>query len=148
MKFVAKSLLLLVPLTTIAYAQDPTGVQGKIKHVIVVIQENRSTDNLFGSDPKFEPGVNLPPLNASGLPTGNCLGTQIPLQATVLYSTYDIGHTYSNFQEMWDNGLMDGASNEYYPGSPMPCNLSKGTPLPLAYAKNDSTTSPQYEINP
>ena len=40
------TLLLFVSLSTLVHAQE------KIQHVIVVVQENRTTDNLFGSKPK------------------------------------------------------------------------------------------------
>src|SRR5208283_5642332 len=46
MKLTVKGLLFLIALaSTLALAQTPP-----IQHVIVVIQENRSPDNLFGSD--------------------------------------------------------------------------------------------------
>jgi len=32
---------------------------GGFKHIIVVVQENRTPDNLFGSNPRFEPGVDI-----------------------------------------------------------------------------------------
>jgi hypothetical protein len=49
MKFVTSSLpfLLLLSAGTLAYA---TGPQGTIKHVIIVIQENRTPTNLFHDD--------------------------------------------------------------------------------------------------
>jgi len=31
----------------------------KFKHVVVILQENRTPDNIFGSNPHFEPGVDL-----------------------------------------------------------------------------------------
>jgi phospholipase C len=30
-----------------------------IQHVVILIQENRTPDNLFGSNPSFEPGVDI-----------------------------------------------------------------------------------------
>ena len=48
MKCLARCLALFLLLcTTAAFAQMPAGV---IKHVIVVMQENRTPDNLFGAD--------------------------------------------------------------------------------------------------
>jgi phospholipase C len=44
MSFIAKTLLLSVPFAaTFAYAQTPT-----FQHIIVIVQENRTPDNLFG----------------------------------------------------------------------------------------------------
>ncbi len=60
MKCAATCLLSLLPLCAIAaHAQTTHYPQGLIQHVIVVIQENRTPDNLFGSSPTFEHGVNL-----------------------------------------------------------------------------------------
>ncbi|HEY6769702.1 MAG TPA: hypothetical protein VI386_33590 [Candidatus Sulfotelmatobacter sp.] len=57
MKFAAKALLIFAAISAItAYGQDPTNPQGKITNVIVIIQENRTVDNLFGSNPAFETG--------------------------------------------------------------------------------------------
>ena len=42
----------------LAHAQP---VPGQFEHVILVIQENRTPDNLFGGNPTFEPGVDLQP---------------------------------------------------------------------------------------
>ena len=65
MKFAAKSLLFLMSLAaTFTYAQ--TLPPGTFKHIIIVVQENRTPDNLFGSgssgtkcgiEVPFEPGV-------------------------------------------------------------------------------------------
>ena len=48
MKFAVNSLLFLTALAaTFAYAQNNIS---QIQHIIVVVQENRTPDNLFGSD--------------------------------------------------------------------------------------------------
>jgi phospholipase C len=56
MRFIAKILLLSAfTAATFAYAQTlPT-----FQHIIVIVQENRTPDNLFGSNTTFEPGVDL-----------------------------------------------------------------------------------------
>lgn len=56
MKGAAISFCGLLLIATAAHAQAPTNPQGKVQHVIVVIQENRTVDNLFGSSPAFEKG--------------------------------------------------------------------------------------------
>ena len=50
MKFAAKSLLLLTALTT-TFAYSQTIPAGTFKHIIIVVQENRTPDNLFGGNP-------------------------------------------------------------------------------------------------
>ena len=151
MRFTARLLFLLASITSIACAQT-NGPQGLIKHVIVIIQENRTPDFLFGSYPGFEAGVNLPPLDGNGKATGNCLGANIELQPQTLYTSFDIGHTHSNFLAMCDlSGTtckMDGASNEFYP-PPTSCHgTGLSTPKPFGYAANDSTTNPVNEVQP
>ncbi|HEY6764499.1 MAG TPA: hypothetical protein VI386_06985 [Candidatus Sulfotelmatobacter sp.] len=139
MKFAAKALVALSAVSAIAaHAQEPN-LSGKIKHVIVVIQENRTPDFLFGSQQAvpgqfFEAGLNL-------VTTGNCLGTTVALQPLPLYTSFDISHSYNpDFVAMWHGGLMDGASNETFPGSHMCANKQGLPPYPFAYADNSAST--------
>jgi phospholipase C len=60
--------------TAAAQTNNPQGI---IKHVIVIVQENRTPDNLFGSNPAFETKLNL--VNSS---TGTVL----------LTACWDLGH--------------------------------------------------------
>jgi phospholipase C len=76
----------------------------KIKHVVVIFQENRSTDNLFGGDQALiAAGADLA---SSGL---NSLGQTIPLTPVALANDYDTNHAHNAFVQMYDNGKMDGA---------------------------------------
>lgn len=63
MKRAAQVLLLLVSFGAIVVHAQTNNPQGLIKHVIVVIQENRTPDNLFGAQNSsgqfFESCVNL-----------------------------------------------------------------------------------------
>jgi phospholipase C len=65
---------------------------GGFKHIIIVVQENRTPDNLFGSNPKFEPGVDIA---SSGV---NSKGATIALTAVPLAGCYDIAHTHAAFE--------------------------------------------------
>lgn len=76
---------------------------GSIKHVIVMFQENRTTDNLFHDPVLMAEGADIA---SSGL---NSLGQAIPLQPRPLLDTYDPFHFRKQFLEMYDNGKMDGA---------------------------------------
>lgn len=73
--------------------------QAKIKHVVIIFQENRSPDNLFHGLP------NADIANAGA----NSLGQTIPLAPIALANSYDLGHRHSDFVLMYDNGKMDGA---------------------------------------
>jgi hypothetical protein len=87
------TLLLFVSLSTLVPAQE------QIQHVIVVVQENRSTDNLFGSNPTFEPGVDIV---SPRDPKITCFGKSTPLTAVPLDYCYDIGHGRGGFVDTCD----------------------------------------------
>jgi phospholipase C len=76
-----------------------SATQGKIKHVVIIFQENRTPDNLFHGLP-----------NADIANTGvNSLGHTITLAPIALANHYDLGHSHHDFVLMYDNGKMDGA---------------------------------------
>jgi len=72
-------------------------------HIVVIVQENRTPDNIFGSNPTFEPGVDIA---TSGL---SLTGQSIPFTPVPLDSCYDLGHTHEYFTAMYHDGKMDGA---------------------------------------
>jgi phospholipase C len=78
---------------------------GKIQHVVVIFQENRSTDNLFHDPVLMARGANIA---SSGI---NSLGQTIPLTAGPLQTNYDLLHSHGAFEAMYDGGKMDGANN-------------------------------------
>jgi phospholipase C len=136
---VARSLLVSAVLATSAFAQNAAGPQGKIEHVIFIIQENRTPDNLFGSNPTFEPGVNLA---TSGKIKGQA---NIPLTAQPMITCYGTGHNHLAFTQMWDNGAMDGAYK-------IAVHLTKGCAAPTypeySFVDNSSTSTPPNEVQP
>jgi phospholipase C len=75
----------------------------KFKHVVVILQENRTPDNIFGSNPHFEPGVDLA---TEGLTS---TGKMVPLTAIPWQTCFDINHSYHAFVVAYDGGKMDGA---------------------------------------
>lgn len=75
----------------------------KIKHVIVMFQENRSTDNLFHDPNLIAAGADIA---SNGL---NSKGKVIKLQPRPLDDTYNPAHNHASFVAMYDNGKMDGA---------------------------------------
>jgi phospholipase C len=78
----------------------PTSSQ-RIEHVVVIFQENRSTDNLFHGLPNAD-------IADSGV---NSKGQTIPLTPVALASDYDPYHNHVDFLAMYDGGKMDGADN-------------------------------------
>src|SRR5580704_6504625 len=103
MRLIAAVSMLLVSLgATVAHAQVPRH-HGDSLNVVVIFQENRSPDNLFGSNPNFLPGVDIA---TSGM---NSQGQTIPLAAVPLANNYDLSHAHSAFVAMYANGNMTGA---------------------------------------
>ncbi len=106
-----------------------------IKHVIMVIQENRSTDNLFGGDQALiNKGAHL-----AG--SGSCHGTAIPLIPIQLDACFDLLHSHLAWLAMYRQGSMDGA-----------CDISivkkqPGCVIPQCSDKNRNTC-PQYSYVP
>lgn len=92
------ALLAALIFPTVAVAQPVP-----FRHVIIVFQENRTPDNLFGSNPKFEPGVDVA---SQGINSQNQI---IPLRPAPLGSCWDLAHSHEAFVQMYDDGRMDGA---------------------------------------
>src|SRR5579863_6323985 len=76
----------------------------KIEHVIIIVQENRTPDNLFHDPVLIANGADIA---SSGV---NSPGQTIPLTATALGTDYDLSHAHSAFVAMYDGGKMDGAN--------------------------------------
>jgi phospholipase C len=109
------------------------------KHIIVIIQENRTPDNLFGSNTRFEPGVDIA---SSGV---NSHGVTIPLTAIQLNDCYDLGHFHGDFEAMYDGGRMDGADKVHFYAPPPSCTAP---PNPqFKYVDNSTgTVQPYFDI--
>jgi phospholipase C len=108
------------------------------KHVVIVFQENRTPDNLFGSNPSFEPGVDIA---TSGL---NAQGQTVPLTAEPLDYCYDVGHSHGSFVAMYDGGKMDGDDKNSigFSGS---CNVPVNPQF--TYVDNSTgTVQPYFDI--
>jgi phospholipase C len=80
------------------------GAAGKIKHVVIVLQENRSPDNLFHGLPGAD-------IANSGLDSN---GNTIVLHEAPLQEPYDFGHIHHDFIQAYDNGKMDGTNLDKY----------------------------------
>jgi phospholipase C len=68
-----------------------------IKHVVFLIKENRTFDNLFGRFP-----------GADGVTVGNDQGTERPLTPALDRLPADINHCWQCALQAWDHGKMDG----------------------------------------
>jgi len=80
----------------------------KIEHVLVIVQENRTPDNLFQDPVLIANGADIA---QSGL---NSSGQTIALQPVSLGVDYDPNHSHKSFELMYDGGKMDGADKITY----------------------------------
>jgi len=71
---------------------------GKIRHVVVIFQENRTVDNLFNGFPGAD-------TVRSGL---NSSGQSVPLQPIDMTAPYDLDHSHHGFTTEYANGAMNG----------------------------------------
>src|SRR5579871_1726090 len=74
----------------------------KIRHVVIIFQENRSTDNLFNG----LPGADTVRV---GLTTG---GGHVRLKPVGLTEPYDLDHAHSGFVTEYADGKLDGFNRE------------------------------------
>ncbi|MBV8491534.1 MAG: hypothetical protein JO199_13485 [Candidatus Eremiobacteraeota bacterium] len=79
----------------------PAPVGNYIKHVVVIVQENRSFENMFAG----WPGADAP------LTGKTSTGRTIALRSEP-FSNVDICHIWSDAMTAWDNGKMDGFDKE------------------------------------
>jgi phospholipase C len=74
------------------------GLSGKFKHVVIVVQENRTPDNLFNGLP-----------GADTVRVGlNSKGQQVPFNEIGLTSPYDVEHSHPSFVIEYNNAKMNG----------------------------------------
>ena len=107
MKTAAKLLFLISLMAMFAVAQTPP-----IQHVIIIIQENRSPDNLFGSDAATHQKLPNAHLATYGLcqNIGFSSEPQINLTPFKLAACFDPDHSHNPaWNTTWDGGAMDGA---------------------------------------
>ncbi|HEX3369431.1 MAG TPA: alkaline phosphatase family protein, partial [Candidatus Cybelea sp.] len=104
--------------------QQRSSGSSPIKHVVIVIQENRSFDNFFATFPGADgttvgKAAAMPQSIAESCPKPITAPTTIPLTEVDLQghgfpSSYgyqtnaDLGHLYANFRTNYDSGKMDG----------------------------------------
>jgi phospholipase C/sugar lactone lactonase YvrE len=104
-------------------------------HVVIVVQENRTPDNLFGSNPGFEPGVDIA---VSGV---NSQDQNVPFTPVALANCYDVGHSHLSFQQAYNGGAMNGFALEEVGPSP---GCVPGPNPQFRYVDNSSGTIQPY----
>src|SRR5665213_2201520 len=90
--------VLTLLLTNCAQFTSPRAPAPKITHIVIIIQENRSFDNLFNGFP-----------GADSVRQGRIhTGALVRLQPISLAADFDIEHRYRDFWLSYDHGKMDG----------------------------------------
>ncbi|MEO6990651.1 MAG: alkaline phosphatase family protein [Candidatus Baltobacteraceae bacterium] len=82
--------------------------RGTIQHVVIIVQENRSLNNLFMGFPGAQTA-------STGL---LCNGMSVPLHAVPLEANYDVGHGLQDFLAAYNNGVGGCFNRERYIGAP------------------------------
>jgi phospholipase C len=104
------------------------GGLGKIQHIVVIVQENRSVDDLFNGFP-----------GADTVTSGkSSTGAVISLHSADLVTTYDLNHEHDAWTTEYNNGGMNGFDLEQVKPDP-----STSPPPHAAYAY-----VPQAEVQP
>jgi phospholipase C len=75
---------------------------GKIQHVIIIFQENRTPDNLFHGLPGAD-------IASTGV---DSQGRVVPLTPVNLRTNYDVDHSHRAFNAAYNHGLMNGFDKE------------------------------------
>jgi phospholipase C len=115
--------------TALPFSIQPNNGLGAIKHVIIIVQENRSFDNLFATFP-----------GADGTRWGHMEGRgPIKLREAGLTEKCDFGHSYKGFLKDYDGGKMNGFNLE---GGSKQCPGPAGTG-PYQYV-NPSQITPYW----
>jgi phospholipase C len=113
----------------------PVVAGSPIQHVIVVIQENRSMDNLFASS-VLAGGGPYPGANVSQSTTID--GKAVQLQPVGFQNPNDPGHSHMQLMGEWDGGKLDGFARDQittYGSFP-----KAGPGFPIAYVPAEETT--------
>ena len=87
-----------------------------IRHIVVIMQENRSFDHLFNGFP-----------GADTVQSGMSHGIEVPLTPVPLGDGQDIDHSHVGWWQQWDGGAMDNFGNN-------------GTLLPYSFVKPEEVT--------
>ncbi|MBV8171867.1 MAG: hypothetical protein JO190_10770 [Candidatus Eremiobacteraeota bacterium] len=84
---------------------------GTIQHVIIIVQENRTPDNLF----QGLPGADIQDYGY------NSKGVKVKLVPRILADRYDLDHSHAGFLTEYAGGKMDGWDLEKYTCGKTPC---------------------------
>src|SRR6516225_3646914 len=105
-----------------------------IQHVIIVVQENRTIDNLFANDPNLS-GVHF---SATGL----CGTQKITLTPYQLDACFDASHAHTAWETSYDSQKMDGFCQ--IPSGIGKCTAQERVGIPTCVVNGTTIPCPQY----
>jgi len=127
-------LLFTLVLAATVLAQSTASQNLPVQHVIIVVQENRTIDNLFANDPNLS-GVHFSP-------TGKC-GTQtITATSYQLDACFDASHAHTAWETSYDGGGMDGFCQ--IPSGIGSCTTAQQVGIPTCVVNGVTVKCPQY----
>ena len=109
----------------------------RIRHVVIIVQENRTPDNLFHDPVLISHGADIA---GAGLSSGRI----VALTPGPLSIDYDLDHSHTAFETTYDKGKMDGADL-----IGVLCNKGAvGCPPPLAAYRyvNPNEVQPYFQL--
>ncbi len=114
----------------------PPPNEHQIKHIVIVVQENRSFDNLFAG----YPGADAPTSGQSHT------GQTIALAPWPLEAAGNLGHMRSDFLVEYNGGNMNGFDLEYIIGEGLPANFAYSY-VPRSETKTYWSLAQQYTLS-
>jgi len=125
-----------------SHSSQTTLPRGKVQHIVIIFQENRTPDNLFQDPVLINAGADIA---NSGLISS---GQTVQLIPTPLAIEYDLDHAHKAFVTMYDSGKMDGDNL-----NPLSCvqgatNCPPPNPPPNPQYQyvNSSDVQPYYQL--
>jgi phospholipase C len=100
----------------------------KIQHIVIIVQENRSFNNLFYGYP-----------GAVTQKTGKCGSTTIPIRQVALATEKDVSHGIQDAKTAYDQGKMDGFCQEF-------SQLESPSPDPQYAYVSEKQVAPYWEM--
>jgi phospholipase C len=142
MKMLPLSLLTFV-FVTAAAAQFNLPVQ----HVIIVVQENRTVNNLFANDPNLS-GVNFFTVGECGVGSSSSSLSSQPLEQAITLTPYqldacfDASHLHTAWETSYDSGALDGFCQ--IPSGISNCTAQQQAGIPTCIVNGQTIPCPQY----
>jgi phospholipase C len=113
-----------------------TATPSKIQHVIIIVQENRTPDNLFAA-------AGIPGADIQNYGYTNT-GVKLALKPISLVTFYDLDHGHGAFMTDYNNGAMNGWNKEH--ASPKPKATATIPPYPQYGYVPQADDQPYYTL--